>query len=179
MTISTPPASHSPDGEQLPLRACVGIVLLNSAGLVWIGGRRAKWAGPGEPQWQLPQGGIMSGEDPATAARRELHEETGVVSADIEREIPGWLTMELPPHLVGVAIKGKYRGQRFRWFVFRFRGHGSEIDIAGGSIRKPEFDVWQWARYETLIERAPPHKRALYEAVGEALQLLPVAPTAA
>lgn len=179
MIIPAPPAPSSPIGEQLPLRACVGIVLLNPSGLVWIGGRRPKWAGPGAPMWQLPQGGILPEEDHVAAARRELHEETGVVSAEIAGEIPGWLTTELPPDLLGVALKGRYRGQRFRWFIFRFTGDNSEIDIASTQLGKPEFDIWTWAPFGELLSLAPPHKRSLYQQVGQAFRLLPATPSAA
>jgi putative (di)nucleoside polyphosphate hydrolase len=134
-----------------------------------MGARRPKWAGRGEPVWQLPQGGILHGEAPDEAAVRELYEETGIRSARLIGEAPAWFTYELPAELVGVALKGKYRGQRLRWFLFEFTGNDSEIDIRGRRGKKAEFDAWKWAPYEELLDGAIAHRRPLYEAVGRAL----------
>lgn len=150
----------------LPYRPCVGIMLLNCAGLVWIG-RRAdapqEAEGPGT-WWQMPQGGIDAGEDPAKAALRELQEETGIVTARIIAESVQWLTYDLPPSLLGKAWGGRFRGQKQKWFAARFEGEDSEVDIAppGHQI---EFDSWRWARITELPALVAPFKRDVYSAV--------------
>jgi len=157
---------------RLPLRPCAGVVLFNAEGRVWVGRRRPKWAC--YPQdyiedyiWQFPQGGISKGERPLTAAIRELHEETGVSSVTLLAEFPGWLGYELPRDLIGVAIKGRYAGQRLRWFAMRFEGTDDEIDIIGNGTMKPEFDDWRWASLEEVPGLAVAFKRPVYEAVAE------------
>ena len=155
---------------RLPLRPCAGIVLFNAEGRVWIGRRRPKWAN--YPQdyiedhiWQLPQGGISRGERPLATAFRELREETGVSSATLLAEFPGWLDFELPRDLVGVALKGRYVGQRLRWFAMRFDGSDDEINIAADGNSKPEFNDWRWADLEEVPRLALAFKRPVYEAV--------------
>ena len=116
------------------MRPCAGIALFNAEGQVWIGRRSPKWASTPQSyltghMWQLPQGGIFEGEQPADAAVRELREETGVSSVSLLAEIPGWLSYELPSDLMGIALKGRYGGQRLRWFAMRFEGDDAEIDI--------------------------------------------------
>jgi putative (di)nucleoside polyphosphate hydrolase len=141
-------------------------MLLNGAGLVWTGRRLPKWSGDGAAHiWQMPQGGIDKGETPREAAMRELREETGVSSADILGEIPRWLSYDLPDELLGIALKGKYRGQRQRWFAMRFWGDDSEIDIRPRDGGKAEFDRWSWRRPEELIDLIVPFKRPIYQTV--------------
>lgn len=160
------------DPEKLPYRPCVGVVLFNREGRVWIGRRRDKANDEGAGQWwQMPQGGIDSGEDPARAALRELKEETGVVSAEVIAETPGWLRYDLPVHLIGKAWKGRYRGQEQKWFACRFLGEDAEIDISGHG-HKPEFDQWRWAPLAELPELIVPFKRAVYLEVVEAFRHL-------
>jgi putative (di)nucleoside polyphosphate hydrolase len=150
----------------LPYRRAVGIMLINRRGLVWTGRRLPKWAGDRALHiWQMPQGGIDRGEAPEHAAYRELEEETSVTSADIVAEHPGWLTYELPHELLGVALKGRYCGQRQRWFAMRFWGDDSEIDIRPRNGSKAEFDRWSWRPIDELPQLIVPFKRPVYEAV--------------
>lgn len=156
------------DDNQLPLRPCVGIMLLNDANKVWIGQRDG---GNAETvidlhSWQMPQGGIDKKEEPLPAAKRELAEETGVTSIELLAEAGQWYTYELPAEAVGTALKGKYRGQTQKWFAFRFTGPDSEINILnppGG--HKPEFMDWRWEDMQRLPDLIIPFKRAVYEQV--------------
>lgn len=151
----------------LPYRNSVGIMLLNSAGRVWTGRRLPKWAGDRSAYiWQMPQGGIDKDEPAIDAAYRELREETGVTSAEVIAEIPQWLTYDLPEPLLGVALKGKYRGQRQRWFAMRFWGDDSEVNIQPRS-GKAEFDRWRWRDMSELPELIVSFKRPVYQTVVE------------
>lgn len=152
--------------RKLPIRRSVGIVLLNRDGRVWIGRRRPKWLPTGAaPLWQMPQGGIRSGERPIDAALREIKEETGVRSVEVLAQSRVWLTWHLPDELVGVALKGRYSGQRQRWFAMRFLGDDSEVNLVPPDGGKPEFDAWRWADLVEVAGLAPSFKRATYEAV--------------
>jgi putative (di)nucleoside polyphosphate hydrolase len=158
--------------RDLPYRACVGIMLLNRDSLVWIGRRcdKANDEGPGQ-WWQMPQGGIDEAEDPAAAALRELEEETSARSAEIISETPGWLIYDLPDHLIGKAWKGRYRGQKQKWFAARFLGDDSEFNLAPEG-QTPEFDAWRWAPMEELAHLVVPFKRDVYEQVIAAFRHL-------
>jgi putative (di)nucleoside polyphosphate hydrolase len=148
---------------ELPYRPCVGIMLINRDGLVWVGKRRPKWVGDRSAHiWQMPQGGIASGEPEWAAALRELEEETAVHSVEIIAEAPGWLSYDLPTELLGVALKGRYRGQRQKWFAMRFLGSESEIDISPRNGRKAEFEAWRWAKMTELPDLIMPFKRQVY-----------------
>ena len=148
----------------LPLRPCVGVMLLNGEGRVWIGRRLPKWSDDKAAfVWQMPQGGIDKGEAPCDAALRELEEETGVRSVAVLGEATDWLAYELPGNLMGVALKGKYRGQIQKWFVMRFTGVDSEIRIEARNGHKQEFDAWRWAELAELPALIVPFKRAIYE----------------
>lgn len=164
------------DPENLPYRPCVGIMVLNRDNLVWVGRRIAEPDGEmaGAAQlWQMPQGGIDKGEDALEAARRELYEETGMETIELVAEAPGWINYDLPAHLVGVAFKGKYRGQTQKWFAFRFLGDESEIKInppPGG--HEAEFDGWDWRKMGDLPGLIVPFKKKVYDEVVAAFRHL-------
>ena len=151
-------------------RACVGIMLFNRSGLVFVGRRRKENIPERLRQgyeWQMPQGGINAGEDPYQAALRELREETNVSSTTFLAESPDWYCYDLPSDGWRKS-RGRFRGQRQKWFALRFDGHESEINIdepAGG--QKPEFDAWRWETIGRLAELIIPFKRPVYDKVVE------------
>ncbi|HEX7776539.1 MAG TPA: RNA pyrophosphohydrolase [Parvibaculum sp.] len=149
--------------DSLPYRPCVGVALFSKDGLVWVG-NRIQAVDLGAHTWQMPQGGIDKGETPREAAFRELKEETGVDKAEIIGEIDDWLTYDLPPELVGHALKGKYRGQKQRWFAMRFLGHDRDVDIAADAHQ--EFSEWAWVPIAELTKLVVPFKHAIYERVA-------------
>jgi len=164
------------DPESLPYRPCVGIMVLNAAGLVWAGRRIAgadsEMAGS-DRLWQMPQGGIDAGEEPMPAALRELYEETGMRSVSLLAEAPQWIDYDLPPELVGIALKGRYRGQTQKWLAFRFEGDDGEIAInppPGG--HEAEFDAWGWKPMQALPELIVPFKQQVYRQVVAAFRHL-------
>jgi len=156
----------SHDRDDLPYRPCVGVMLINAAGLVFVGNRRDR-AGDGDDAWQMPQGGLDDGEDPLQAARRELAEETNVTSADLLAEAPDWYTYDVPDDLASGRFKRKWRGQTQKWFAMRFTGADDEIDIERplGGAHPPEFDAWRWERLDRLPGLIVPFKRPVYEKV--------------
>jgi len=153
------------DPSSLPYRPCAGVMLANRDGRVFVGQRLDTTL----EAWQMPQGGIDPGEDALAAATRELGEETGVRPEQVEllAEAPDELFYDLPPELVGKVWKGKWRGQRQRWFLFRFLGNDGDINIA---TPHPEFRSWRWADPEDLPAMIVPFKKALYEEVLAALR---------
>jgi len=171
--------SARPDRESLPYRDCVGVAVFNAQGNVFVGRRQAG----GDPEgsalqgapWQMPQGGIDKGEDPLRAALRELFEETNITAVSLLAEAPEWIYYDLPDEMLGTALKGKYRGQRQRWFAFAFTGQESEIDVLapGGGKHKPEFDAWRWERLPHTPSIIVPFKREAYEKVVAAFADIP------
>ena len=152
--------------SDLPYRPNVGAVLFNRDGLILVARRadmpNAEGAAGG---WQLPQGGIDEGEDPRTAVLRELAEEVGTDKAEVIGEHPEWLTYDLPPALLGIAWRGRYRGQRQRWFALRFMGEDSDVSL--DLDPHPEFDAWRWVPLSVLPSLAVPFKRAIYEVLAK------------
>lgn len=152
--------------SDLPYRPNVGAVLFSRTGLVFVA-RRANMPNAEGPAggWQLPQGGIDEGEDPGTALLRELEEEIGTSKAEVIGEHPDWLTYDLPSNLLGIAWRGRYRGQRQRWFALRFTGEDSDIRL--DLDPHPEFDAWRWVPLTELPSLAVPFKRTIYEILAE------------
>jgi len=142
--------------KKLPLRSGVGIILLNKENKVLV----AKRIDNPKNFWQMPQGGIDKDEDFYTAALRELKEETSIVSVKLVRKIEGSFTYILPDHLIGIIWKGKFKGQSQKWFIMRFIGNESEINI---QTKKPEFLDWKWIDLEDLTKIAVPFKQKVYK----------------
>ena len=146
--------------EDLPYRDCAGVVLVNADGRVFAGQRIDHDQGA----WQMPQGGIDRGENPREAALREMTEETGISPdmVEVEAETADWVFYDLPDELLGRIWKGKYRGQRQKWLLCRFRGRDSDVNIA---TDHPEFSAWTWMTPSELTRQIVPFKRDVYAAV--------------
>ncbi|MGC2410046.1 MAG: RNA pyrophosphohydrolase [Methyloceanibacter sp.] len=164
--------------RELPYRPCVGVMLINAQGHVFVG-RRADRVGAPEglgQWWQMPQGGMDDGEDPETAARRELEEETGVRRARFIGRSRQWYAYDLPGELLGIAWQGRYRGQTQLWFAARFEGEESEIDLAPKAGHEREFDAWRWVPLTLVATLVVPFKRQVYEGVIQEFERLVLTP---
>ncbi len=148
------------DKTTLPYRPCAGVMLMNRDGQVFVGQRLDSTL----EAWQMPQGGIDEGEEAIDAAVRELREETGVMPDKVRliAKAPGEFLYDLPDDMIGKIWKGKWRGQRQRWFLFAFEGEDGDIDIA---TPEPEFRAWRWADPADLPTMIVPFKKTLYERV--------------
>ena len=141
--------------QKLPLRTGVGIIVLNKQNKIFVGKRKDN---PGD-KWQMPQGGVDEGEDYITAMKRELLEETSIQNIEIIKEIDKIYQYELPENLVGIIWKGKYRGQKQKWFITRFLGEEKEINL---NTKHPEFIDWKWIEPKLLPEVIVNFKKDLY-----------------
>jgi putative (di)nucleoside polyphosphate hydrolase len=146
--------------NKLPYRSNVGIMMVNEQGYVFVGQRLDN----NQNAWQMPQGGIDAGEDPETAAYRELLEETGVKKQDVRfvASLSKWLSYDLPEDLIPILWNGKFRGQKQKWFLFKFLGEDGDINIA---TEHPEFSKWKWISQENLLKEIVPFKKSVYENV--------------
>ena len=142
----------------LPLRSGVGIVLLNKDNKVFV----AKRIDNKKNFWQMPQGGVDKGEDYLSAAFRELEEETSIKNVNLVKELDGLISYDLPKSLLGIIWKGKYRGQEQKWFVMKFLGQDSEINI---KTKNPEFCEWKWIDLEDITDQVVDFKLHVYEDV--------------
>ncbi|KKB82515.1 RNA pyrophosphohydrolase [Devosia limi DSM 17137] len=171
--------SLRPDREAMPYRDCVGIALFNATGKVFIGRRKMDENIEDTTEvlapWQMPQGGIDKGEDPLRAALRELHEETSITNVSLLAEAPEWIYYDLPDEDLGIALKGRFRGQRQRWFAFAFTGDDSEIDVLapGGGKHPAEFDAWRWESLTRMPTLIVPFKKDAYDKVVAAFADIP------
>ena len=142
--------------SKLPMRLGVGIIILNQNNDVFVGKRKDNPI----DKWQMPQGGIDGNESPLDAMKRELAEETSIKRIKILKEIENWLDYELPPNLLGKIWKGKYRGQKQKWFIVKFIGNESEINL---NTKHPEFIEWKWINYNLLTEVIVDFKKEVYQ----------------
>ena len=142
--------------NELPLRLGVGIIVLNKENKVFVGKRKDNPTN----KWQMPQGGVDRGENLVNAMKRELKEETSIRSIEILKELEGWTEYELPDYLLGKIWRGKYRGQKQKWFIVRFLGRDEEINL---KTTHPEFIEWQWLDIENLPSVIVHFKKKVYE----------------
>ena len=150
--------------KHLPLRSGVGIVLLNKENKVFVGKRIDN----PKNYWQMPQGGIDPGEDFLTAALRELNEETSIKSVELIKEIDEILSYELPPYLIGIIWKGRYKGQKQKWFIMRFYGKDSEINL---KTKNPEFLDWKWINVNEITNVAVNFKVEIYKKIEKEINI--------
>ena len=149
--------------SKLPLRKGVGIVLLNKENKIFV----AKRIDNPKNFWQMPQGGLDKGENYYEAALRELEEETSIKSVSLIKEIEGFLTYNLPDYLLGIIWRGKYKGQKQKWFIVKFKGDEKEINI---NTKKPEFLDWKWVNIEKLTDNVVNFKLDIYKEIQKELK---------
>ena len=149
--------------KKLPLRIGVGVIVLNDENKVFVGKRKDNPV----DRWQMPQGGVDKNEDFLTAAFRELDEETSIKSVELIKELDGFITYNLPDHLLGIIWKGKYKGQTQKWFVMRFIGEDSEINI---NTKHPEFLEWKWVELSEITKLVVNFKLDLYQEVQKKVE---------
>ena len=150
---------------QLPLRIGVGIILLNHENNIFVGKRIDN----PRNSWQMPQGGVNKNENFLEAAKRELEEETSIKSVKLIKELDGWFEYDLPEYLLGKLWNGKYRGQKQKWFVMKFIGKTSEINV---NTKNPEFSEWKWIELTNLPNIAVHFKKEIYKKIKEELNSL-------
>ena len=151
--------------KNLPLRTGVGIIVLNKENKVFV----AKRIDNPKNFWQMPQGGVDEGEDFLKAAFRELKEETSIKNVELMKELDGTITYELPDHLLGIIWKGKYRGQKQKWFLMKFTGEENEINI---KTKNPEFLEWKWIDLSEITEVVVDFKLHVYKKLKEKVENL-------
>ena len=149
--------------QKLPMRNGVGVIVLNNENKVFVGKRKDNPV----DKWQMPQGGVDIGESYLSAMKRELYEETSIKSIEILKEINGFFEYELPKNLVGIIWKGKFRGQKQKWFITRFIGNENEINL---QTKNPEFIEWKWIIPDELPKTIVDFKKKMYDELLEILK---------
>ena len=153
------------NNQKLPMRTGVGIILLNNENKIFVGKRKDNPVN----KWQMPQGGVDNNDDFLTAMRRELHEETSIKNIKIIKEINQLYEYELPKNLIGIIWKGKFRGQKQKWFIAKFLGNENEINL---NTKQPEFIEWKWIDAEKLPEVIVDFKKKLYLSLLKEIKLV-------
>ena len=152
------------NSQKLPMRKGVGVIILNKENKVFVGKRKDNPIN----KWQMPQGGVDDGEDNLSAMKRELLEETSIRSIELLKEIDGYFEYELPKNLVGIIWKGKFRGQKQKWFITKFVGNENEINL---NTKNPEFIEWKWVSIEELPDVIVDFKKSMYQKLSKKIKL--------
>ena len=151
------------NSKKLPLRIGVGIIVLNKQNKIFVGKRKDNPI----DKWQMPQGGVDENEDYLTAMKRELLEETSIKNIIVLKKIDGWFEYELPKNLLGIIWKGKFRGQKQKWFIVKFTGEDREVNL---NTKHPEFIEWKWIHLNELTEKVVDFKKKVYEGLYEEIK---------
>tara|TARA_B100000579_G_scaffold204612_1_gene167253 strand:+ start:174 stop:644 length:471 start_codon:yes stop_codon:yes gene_type:complete len=151
------------NSKKLPLRIGVGIIVLNKQNKIFVGKRKDNPI----DKWQMPQGGVDENEDYLTAMKRELLEETSIKNIIVLKKIDGWFEYELPKNLLGIIWKGKFRGQKQKWFIVKFTGEDHEVNL---NTKHPEFIEWKWIHLNELTEKVVDFKKKVYEGLYEEIK---------
>ena len=152
------------NSQKLPMRKGVGVIILNKENKVFVGKRKDNPIN----KWQMPQGGVDDGEDNLSAMKRELLEETSIRNIKLLKEIDGYFEYELPKNLVGIIWKGKFRGQKQKWFITKFVGNENEINL---NTKHPEFIEWKWISIEELPDVIVDFKKSMYQKLSKKIKL--------